>query len=121
MRVSESVQWIVIYYWTFAQTALTESFELKSETVDLFIVFQGNFNQASPVGYLYLHVFGIKRQLGCRKCLHCFYDRLATKQGIGGESINLSLLQFDNSRSNLFLGGHLYGGDEPCCNQEKVK
>ena len=52
MRVSESVQWIVIYYRTFAQTALTESFELKSETVDLFIVFQGNFNQASPVGYL---------------------------------------------------------------------
>lgn len=41
MRVSESVQWIVIYYRTFAQTALTESFELKSETVDLFIVFQG--------------------------------------------------------------------------------
>ena len=52
MRVSESVQWIVIYYRTFAQTALTESFELKSETVDLFIVFQGNFNQASPVGSL---------------------------------------------------------------------
>lgn len=63
MRVSESVQWIVIYYRTFAQTALTESFELKSETVDLFIVFQGNFNQASPVGYLYLHVFGIKGNL----------------------------------------------------------
>ena len=58
MCISESVQRIVVYYRALAQATLTESFELKSETVYLFVVLQRDFDQTATVGYL---LFALRR------------------------------------------------------------
>ena len=75
MCISESVQRIVVYYRALAQATLTESFELKSETVYLFVVLQRDFDQTATVGYLYLHFVGAEGRLCSRKLFHCFYGR----------------------------------------------
>ena len=75
MCISESVQRIVVYYRALAQATLTESFELKSETVYLFVVLQRDFDQTATVGYLYLHLVGAEGRLCSRELFHCFYGR----------------------------------------------
>ena len=68
MCISESVQRIVVYYRALAQATLTESFELKSETVYLFVVLQRDFDQTATVGYLYLHFVGAEGRFAAGSC-----------------------------------------------------
>ena len=75
MCISESVQRIVVYYRALAQATLTESFELKSEAVYLFVFLQRDFDQTATVGYLYLYLVGAEGRLCSRELFHCFYGR----------------------------------------------